>query len=420
MSQCSVIFRILFICFIAGFLHCLGCSKDQGNNPEAAVDREPVIPVTVAEAVTKDVIIYMTFTGKIEAFQDITIRSKVGGVLEEVLFEEGDLVTEGQTLARVEDEEYVLAVREAEASLFSARSNLAKTRRLSRPQEIDAARATYERAQADFDKARITWERNRRLYDKKVISRQAYDLAKLDYQSRKAARDAAKREFDLVAAGARTEDIEMAKFQVKQTEARRSLAMKRLDDTRIKSPISGIVTRKMVDPGDLVAVGTEIANVVDITRVETEVGVTEKELPYLRLDSKVGAVVVAYPGRVFSGNVAFIGVKADEVTGTFPVKIEFDNPSGLLKPGMVAEVKIEREKHEDVIVIPQDAVLDRVRDRVVFVIENGKSLERPLELGPFVGEEVIIKKGLAAGEIFVIIGQQRLKNGSKVRVEERV
>lgn len=381
---------------------------------------QPVIPVTVARAVAKDVTVFVTFTGKIEAFQDITICSKVGGILEEVVFDEGDFVEEGQTLAQVEDEEYLLAVREAEAALFSARSNFAKTKKLSRPQEIDAARAVCERAQADFDKARITWERRKSLYEKQVISKQEYDLAKLDYQSKKAVRDAAKKEFDLIEEGARIEDIEMARFQVKQAEARVSLAKKRLDDTRIKSPIRGIVSRRMVDGGDLAALGTEIANVVDVTKVETEVGVTEKDLPYLRLESRVEATIMAYPGRFFSGTTVFIGVKADNATGTFPLKVEFDNPQGLLKPGMVAEVKIERETFENVVAIPQEAVLDKVRRKVVFVIENEKSIERSVELGPFVKEEVVVKKGLAPGEIFVIIGQQSLKNGSTVRIEGNV
>ena len=410
------IFPILLLFLILGLSQFFGCGKDRGDSPRAATDSEPTIPVTVTQAVAKEVTIFMTFTGKINAFQDITIRSKVGGILEEVLFEEGDRVEADQTIARVEDEEYLLAVREAEASLFSARSNFAKMRQLSRPQEIDAARASYERAQADFDKVRITWERRKRLYEKQAISKQEYDIAKLDYQSKKAAREAAKKQFDLIEEGARSEDIEMAKFQVKQAEARLSLAQKRLGDTLIKSPISGIVARKMVDTGDLVASGTPIANVVDMRLVETDVGVTEKALPHLRLDSKAAAPVVAYPGRIFPGRIVFIGVKADNATGTFPVKIEFDNPSGLLKPGMVAEVQIEKETYQNAVTIPQDAVLDKINKKVVFVIENGRSLERSVELGPFVKEEVIVKKGVAAGEIVVVVGQQRLKNGSKVKM----
>ncbi len=417
MTRETEILPVALVLIILSLSSFLGCGRDQGESLQAATDREPVIPVTVARAVEKDVTVFMTFTGKITAFQDVTICSKVGGILEEAPFEEGDRVEGGQTLARVEDEEYVLGLREAEAALSSARSQFAKTRQLSRPQEIGAARAAYERAQADFNKARITWERRRQLYEKGVISKQEHDIAKLDYQSRMAARDAVKKEFDLVKEGARPEDIETAGFQVKQAEARLALAKKRLDDTRIKSPISGIITRKMADPGDLVALGTPIGNVVDMTKVETEVGVTEKDLPYLRRESSVTATVVAYPDRIFAGRIVFIGVKADDVTGTFPVKVEFDNPSGLLKSGMVAEVKIERETYQDVVTIPQDAVLDKVNRKVVFVIEDGRSLERSVQLGPFVEGEVIVKKGLTAGETFVVVGQQRLKHGITVRIE---
>lgn len=417
MNRYSEILQILLLFFILGASQFLGCGKDRGDNPRAPTEREPIIPVTVTQAAAKDLTIFMTFIGKINAFQDITICSKVGGILEEVLFEEGDRVEGKQILARVEDEEYLLAMREAEAALFSARSNFVKMRQLSRPQEIDAARAAYERAQVDFDKARITWERRKRLYEKQAISKQEYDIAQLDYQSKKAARDAAEKQFDLIEEGARSEDIEMAKFQVKQAEARLSLTQKRLSDTRIKSPISGIITRKMVDTGDLVALGTPITNVVDITMVETEVGVIEKDLPYLRLNSKAVATVGAYPVRIFTGRIVFVGFKADDATGTFPVKVEFDNPSGLLKPGMVAEVQIEKETYQNVIAIPQHAVLDRINKKVVFVIENERSSARSVELGPFVKEEVIVKKGLAAEETIVVVGQQRLKNGSMVKIE---
>lgn len=416
MKRQTAIFPILLF-LVLGLSQIFGCGKNGGDNPQAATDTEPAIPVTVTQAVVKDMTIFVAFTGKIHAIQDIIIRSKIGGILQEVLSKEGDRVEEGQTLARVEDEEYILAVREAEAALFSAKSNFAKMRQLSRPQEIDATRAAYERTQADFNMARITWKRRKQLYEKGVISKHEYDVAELDYQSKKAARDAARKELDLIEEGARVEDIEMAKFQAKQAAARLSLSKKRLNDTRIKSTISGIVTRKMVDTGDLVALGTPIANVVDMTTVETEVGVTEKDLPYFRKESKAAATVIAHPGRIFSGTIVFIGVKADEATGTFPVKVEFDNPSGLLKPGMVAEVEIEKESYQNVVLIPQDAVLDKVTKKVVFVIENGRSVERSVELGPFVEEEVIIKKGLAPGETFVIIGQQSLKNGSRVRIE---
>jgi multidrug efflux pump subunit AcrA (membrane-fusion protein) len=413
------ILPILLFVLILGLSQLLGCNRDQSENPEAREDSEPVIPVTVTQAPLKDVTLFMTFTGKIRAIQDITICSKVGGILQDTLFDEGDLLAEDQTIALVEDEEYLLAVREAEAALFSAKSNLKKMRQFSRPQEIDAARAGYEQAQADFKLAQLTWERRKRLYDKKIISKQEYDMAEMDFQAKRAARDMAREKLDLVKEGARSEDIQMARFRVKQSEAAFSLAKKRLNDTRIKSPIRGLITRKMVEAGDLVAVGTPIANVVDITRVETEVGVTEKELPYIRGDSQAVASVVAYPHRTFPGWIVFVGLKADGATGTFPVKIEFENPSRVLKPGMVAEVRIEKETHQEVVIIPQDAVVDKVNRKVIFVIENGRSRERSVELGPAVREEVIVRNGLAAGETFAVVGQQSLKNGSRVRIEKR-
>ena len=359
----------------------------------------------------------MTFTGKIQAIQDITICSEVGGILEEVLFEEGSRVEEDQILALVEDEEYVLALREAEAALFSARSNLTKMRQLSRPEEIDTTRAAYDQVRADCEMARITYERRKQLYERGVISKHEYDVAELDYRSKRAARDAAKRQLDLVREGARSEDIEMAESQVKQAEAKLSLVRTRLNDTRIRSPICGVIARKMVDPGDLVTLGTPVANVLDMTKVDTEVGVTEIELPHLRKESGVLATFVGYPDRDFPGHIVCIGVKADSATGTFPVKVEFDNTSELLRSGMVAEVKIEKESYEHVVTIPQVAVLDRVDRKVVFVIDEGRSRERSVELGPFVEEEVIIKQGLAAGETFVVVGQQNLKNGSKITIE---
>ena len=420
MNRQTTVFQITGFLLILGMLLLLGCTGDGADNPQAAEGNEPTIPVTVARVTTQDVTIVMTFTGKIQAIQDLTVRSKVGGILEDVLFEEGDAVSEDQILARVEDEEYTLAVREAEATLLSARSNLAKTRQLSRPQEIDAARATYERAQADFGMARITWERRKKLYEKEIISRQEYDMAEMELKAKRAACDAAKEQLELVKAGARSEDIEMAKFRMNQAEAQLSLAKKRLNDTLIKSPISGVITRKMIDAGDLVAVGTPIANVIDMTSVETEVGVTEKDLPYLRKESKAVASVVAYLERKFPGRIMFVGLKADAATGTFPVKVEFDNPTGLLKPGMIAEVQIEKETRQKVVTIPQYAVVDKVDKKVVFVIENGRSSERSVELGPSVMEDVIVKKGLTVGETLVVVGQQSLKDGSEVRIEKEI
>jgi multidrug efflux pump subunit AcrA (membrane-fusion protein) len=417
MQRPAGILSFCLVFSVFGLLILLGCGQDRGDNRQGAEEVEPAIPVTVATVEAEDITTFMTFTGKIQAVQDITIRSEVGGILEEVHFEEGDRVEEDQILARVEDEEFVLALREAEAAFFSAESNLMKMRRLSRPQEIDTARSAYERAEADFSMARITWERRKQLYERGVVSKHEYDVAELDYKSKRAARDATKKQLDLVEEGARSEDIEMARFQVKQAEAKLSLARERLGDTRIRSPISGILARKMVDRGDLVALGTPIGNVLDMTTVETEIGATEKELPHLRMDCDVTAIVVAYAERLFPGRIACIGVKADEATGTFPVRVEFDNASQLLRPGMVAEVRVEKETYQNVVTIRQDTVLDKVSRKVVFVIEDGRSRERPVELGPLIGDEVIVKKGLTVGEPFVVVGQQSLKNGSRVRIE---
>jgi multidrug efflux pump subunit AcrA (membrane-fusion protein) len=401
----------------AGFLVFSGCGKDGGEHPQAAEETDSVVPVAVSRATARDITTYMTFTGKIQAIKDITLRSKVAGVLEKVLFEDGDGVERDQALAQVEDEEYLLALREADASLFSAESNLAKMEQFSRPQEIDAAQADYERALADFGMAQLTWQRRKQLYEKGVISKHEYDIAEMEYKGKKAARNAAKKQLDLTKEGARTEDIEMARFQVKRAEAQLALAKKRLDDTRIRSQFRGIIARRMVDPGDLVSVGTPIANVLDMTRVEAEVGVTEKELPFLRMECEVVARVVAYPERTFQGRIVFIGVKAEGATGTFPTKIEFDNLSARLRPGMVVEVKMEKETHPGVIAVRQDAVLDKVNRNIVFVIQDGRSQERPVKLGSFIGEDVVVTEGLTEGELFVVVGQQSLKDGSRVRIE---
>ena len=192
-------------------------------------------------------------------------------------------------------------------------------------------------------------------------------------------------------------DLDLARADVMKAE-------KELRDTKIVAPFDGTVALEDVEIGKMVTPGQNLLTLVDISQVKIVVTVSELDITKLSVGSHVEIIIDSLPGKPFTGKVATVGLKADDATRTYPVEIIVTNEGEILLPGMVSRVTIATKEPKEVIMIPKAAVRSEKGQMVTYVVHQGKVEQRRVYLGQEQGEQVIVEKGLEAGDILVVSG----------------
>lgn len=344
----------------------------------------------------------LSVTGTIEATQ-VDISPRVTGRIVERTVREGQPVERGQLVARLDDEQLTAELRRTEASLRAWEAQLRDLRAGARPQEIQEAEATASRAQAqlndlmagsrrqEIEQARASvddavatrewtardYQRTRDLFRRELVAaaevdrmRQAAEVAvakekmareKLalleagarehEIEAARQALRAARERVQLLRAGPRPEAVAAAEAQVAEARAATTLARARVDDTRLLSPVTGVVLRKNMEVGETASPGTPILTLMDPQDVWLRAYVPETEIGRLKVGQPAVILVDAFPGRRFEGAISEIAseaeftpknvqTKKERVNLVFRIKITAKNPAGVLKPGMPADAEI--------------------------------------------------------------------------------
>jgi membrane fusion protein (multidrug efflux system) len=195
------------------------------------------------------------------------------------------------------------------------------------------------------------------------------------------------------------------------------LASARLDLTksRVTAPWPGRVAKRRAEVGDYVVPGQPVVELVDVARLKVRAPAPASDIPYLRRGVPAEVRVDALPGETFPGQVVRLAAELDPQARTLDVEVEIPNPEGRLKPGMLARMEIPRRTLTRALLVPLEAVLDLGRQQVVYVVEDGVTHRREVELGPVSGQRVVVASGLAAGERVVVEGVQNVGEGQAVR-----
>jgi len=307
----------------------------------------------------------LQLSGTIEVTQ-VDLAFKLSGRLQARPVDEGDAVTAGQVVARLDAVDQELQVTRAEAEAQYAKAFLAKLESGSRPEEITEARAVLQqaRAAAEATETRLKLAgdelaRYRDLRAQEVISQQKFDELKtvkdtaLNAHQEAAARvRSARARLDLVLAGPRKEEIEQARARVTVTEQALAIARQHLADTVLKAPLNGVVLSKAAEPGAFLSPGAPVITVGEVGQVWLRGYINETDLGRIRLNQAAEVTTDTYPGKVYHGKISYISDVAEFTPKTvqtfqervklmYRVKISLDNPLQELKPGMPADAVIQ-------------------------------------------------------------------------------
>ncbi len=241
-------------------------------------------------------------------------------------------------------------------------------------------------AEANYEKSKKDYERFVELHKQKSITDAQLDGAKLAYVS---------------------------------AESQFIVAKRQLEDTKVKTPISGIVTLRPVDVGSTLQGApqpTLVANVVDISRLKIKVNVSENVVFKLKVGDYVEASTQIYPNIKFNGKVETISSKGDE-SHTYTVEIVINNDSRHpLKAGMFANVFFTTLERQQVLSVPREAIVGSVKEPKIYVVENGIAKLKNVLTGVSFGTKIEILDGINDGDIIVISGQNTLKDNTPVEI----
>ena len=210
-------------------------------------------------------------------------------------------------------------------------------------------------------------------------------------------------------------DNEQLRYDLENARAANRLANLELSWARVTAPISGVVSERMIKPGNFVQANTPILRIVDDARLEAELNVPERELATLEAGLPVRLVVDALPGRTFEGRIDRVSPVVDADSGTFRVTAAFEG-RGDLKPGMFGRISIDYDQRANALTVPRAALLEDEAEPAVFVVEAGKARRVPIELGYLDGEWAEVRDGLDEGARVVTAGKVTLRDGSAVQV----
>jgi HlyD family secretion protein len=290
----------------------------------------------------------LVLSGNIEVV-DAQLSFKTPGRVAERLVWEGDQVKTGQLIARLDDIEQTETLTARHADEATARAALAELEAGSRPQEIASAEAAVRSAEADRDRVRLDFNRAQDLLKRSVIAQSDFDNAAAQLKVAEARAVDANERLKLVREGPRQETIEQGRARLAQARAAVALAETQIDNTKLVSPLTGVVLSHNVEAGEFVSPGTPVVTVADLSHVWVRTYIAETDLGRIRHGQHVPVRTEAVPNKTFDGVVGFISSEAEFTPKTvqttkervklvFRIKVDVANPNDELKPGMPADV----------------------------------------------------------------------------------
>lgn len=243
------------------------------------------------------------------------------------------------------------------------------------------------------------------------------ELLESDYNASLAAYEAMKTDVERFtrsneAGGVTDQQLDNMKTQLAAAKSRLDRSRKMLDDAVVKAPMSGIINARYIEPGSLIAPNAPLFDIVNDSQLKVMVGVPETKVKLLSKGQKVTATNSAEPGKTYTGTISFVGVKTDRGLN-YPVEIVLDKDSSL-RAGMYLKVLFSDNTLREGILIPRKAIVGSAKAANVYVVENGKAVQKEVVLGEMIGDKVEILEGISAGEQVISAGIMNVADGTEV------
>jgi len=328
-----------------------GCTKPAADAKDPKKNaKDEALPVEVTNLVRGSIEATLRNSTHLEAEEEVKVFARTANRVTELLVEEGDVVKKDQVLLRLDN---------------------------------DIQKTAYGKAESNLEEARLEFAREKMLFEKTLISEQAFNKAR---------------------------------FLLRQFELAFEDAQRGLEYTEVRAPIAGTISQRLVKLGDLVNLNQQLFEIVDFNSMVARIYVTEKSLPELQLNQHARVTATPFGAREFSGYVKRVAPVVESKTGTVKVTIGFKD-IGQLRPGMYVDVELVTAKRADALLLTKRALLYDGELSYVFRLLPDRKVER-VTVEPKLADRLNIEpaSGFKEGDQIVIAGQTGLKDGAKVRL----
>jgi membrane fusion protein (multidrug efflux system) len=337
----------------------------------------PPAAVVVQQATLADVTVRQDYAGRARGAREVEVRARISGILEQRLYEEGQMVREGDALFRIDRKPAAAA--------------------------LQRARAQRQVAEADVQQAEREWNRISSLFERNAVSERDRDSAQ--------------------------SALELARANLAVANAGVAQAELDLGYTDVTAPISGVTSLEDFPEGSLIDTGTLLTTIVQLDPVHVRFALPENDANIRRAaregmvradqEQNVSARLVLADGSEYDldGRIDFTASTLDPRTGTVSARAVFPNPEQVIVPGQFVRVRVELQSFDDVITVPERAVTQGQNGPVVYVVdEDSKARVREVELGPVSDGRQILLSGLDEGDRYIVSGLVNLRDGAAVNV----
>ena len=376
-----------------------GETKTKAATATASPTAAPPVEVTTATAITRSLARSVEVVGSLAADEEVVVSAQVPGEVAQINIDFGSFVTAGQVIATLDQRDAKLRIEQAEAALKQTMARLGMTSDKFDPQQnsdVKFANAQLAGAKGDLDRVTKLIENgdiSRAVYDQSLVQ---HNLAQARYQ---AALDAVNQQLAVI----------------EQQKSAINMAKKALGDTIIRSPITGAVKEKLTSRGAYLSQQSlRIATLVKINPLRLRADIPEFAAAAVRTGQQMVLEIDAFPGRKFTGRIARIGAALNEQTRALTVEATVANPGNLLRPGMFAKSTLITAPNAQATMVPSKAVVSIAGLTKVYVIENGKAVERNVKTGTKDGDLIEISEGVRAGESVALNNLDKLQTGTVV------
>lgn len=344
----------MFVC--GGLASCGGAQREgSAQAEEEAAGFTRVVNVEIAPVAPRPFTRVVRLTGVATAMRDVVVSAEESGVVRRIVREKGTRIRAGQAIVRLDD-----AILRAQV-------------------QTAAAQAAY---------ADEVWARRKKLYEEDGVG------SELAYHE--------------------------AQYAAQQSQGNLQALEERLARTVVRAPIGGVLDARLVELGAMVAPGTPVARIVQADSVRIMAGVPERYALDLSAGASASVTFDVLPGEVFDGAIVYAGVTVDPDNRTFPIELTLPNPGGSIKPGMVASISVVQEQLADAIVVPRQALVPMEEGHLLFVAEESGgetfAVGRRVRISMSQGNDAVLESGLVAGDRLIVVGQQGLTDGDRVRI----
>lgn len=411
MKRLSLVAFILFSAVLAYFTAGRSSTPAQADGTQAM----PAPPVAVIEVTAQRVPIFGEYVAQTFARDQVEVRGRVDGYIEQRLFQVGSDVKAGQALYTLDLRPYQAEVQKAQGHVAEAEANLEFARKQVSLLEAEAALA---QAEANLLKAQQDVDRLRPLVTRDAAPKQDLDAAEAALKANQASVNARRASVEQARLSTRAQ-IGSAAAQVEATRAQLRTAELNLEYATIRSPIDGRVGDTLVPVGGLVSrnSSTPLTTVVPLDPIWVRFNVSENEQLAFRGRTNAPLELVFGDGTThpYQGTIQNTVNQVDSKTGTLEMQATFPNPRGVLLPGQFGRVRIRVKDRPDTILIPQRAVQElQGMQSVLTVGPENKVLARSIVTGDRSGDMWVVEQGLRPGDRVIVEGLQKAQPGAIV------